>query len=85
VEINLDDELGLISEEAYCAFRGLSKESARNERTQGRAPPHVKLGNTIKYYRSGLRDLVKAKTVKPPSAPTLIDARLRGRRRQAAP
>lgn len=79
----IDEELGLISEEEYAAFRGWILQSVRNERSLGKGPPFVKLGNTIKYFREGVKKFVAANTVTPERQPTFTEQR-RARRRQRA-
>lgn len=80
----LDEELGLMSEEEYCAFRGLDLVSARNERYRGKSPDYVKMGNTVKYKRASVKEFAERRLVRPsakPKAPTLVDGmpRKRGR------
>ena len=76
---SLDAELGLISEAEYAAFVDKEIVTIRNERSAGKAPPYVKIGNTVKYYISGVKQMVAAKTVTPKNTPTLVNPG-RGRR-----
>lgn len=78
---NLDEQFGLMSEEAVATLRGMKIASLRNERSRGGGPPFVKLNrNVTKYPVAGVKAFIAANTVDPnATAPTLIHS---SRRRQ---
>jgi hypothetical protein len=77
-------DAGLITEGEYLAFTKISRRAAANQRSQGKAPPFVRIGRQIYYKRDGLLQWIKQKTVMPASAGTLIDGRKRARPEGAA-
>ena len=79
MSINLDQELGLISEAEYLKFRNISRQTARNERSARKGPAYTKSGRTVKYYISGVKQYIEARTVTPRSTPTMSNAGRRGR------
>jgi predicted DNA-binding transcriptional regulator AlpA len=80
----LVEELDLIPEPEFAAFMGKSLPSIRNDRSRGRTPPFIKLGNKIWFRRKDVLAFVTAKTVTPKTAPTLVQGRP-GQRTPAPP
>jgi hypothetical protein len=79
---DLAAELDLVTEQAVADLRRVKISALRNERCLGDGPPFVKFGNKVFYRRSDLLAWIKANTVKPTPAPTLISSR-RGARVQS--
>ncbi|HUN73368.1 MAG TPA: hypothetical protein VMU40_02520 [Steroidobacteraceae bacterium] len=73
----LDETLELISEAELAEFRNVKVDHLRNERSQGRGPPYVKVGNSVKYPLGALRKWLAEHTVRPGTAMTLSEGRQR--------
>jgi hypothetical protein len=76
---NLIDVFDLATQEEVAELRGVKLPHLRNERSLGKGPTYVKLGNKILYPRKELRKFIDRNTVTPKTATTLADSRKRGR------
>jgi hypothetical protein len=75
----LKTELGLIDESEVAAWRDVDIAALRNERAKGKGPPYIRIGRKVFYPLDKLRAYLKAATVTPKRAPTLLDGN--GKRR----
>jgi hypothetical protein len=76
----LADELGLISEDDYAAFRRITLPALRNERWKGKGPAYTKVGGRVFYYRASIRQHADARAVTPQPPPLLTERRKPPRR-----
>lgn len=76
----LDEQFGLIDEVDYAAFLKKTLPSLRNDRSAGKGPPYVKIGNKVWYRRADVLAFVSASLVQPRPAPTMINGRPARRR-----
>ena len=52
-------DLSLYTEEEYLAFRGITRQAARNERSRGKGPKFIRAGRKVYYSRDAVRNWVK--------------------------
>ncbi len=82
--VDLDNQLGLVSEHEVCALRNMKLGSLRNERARGKGPAFVKLGRSVKYPLAGLRAYVAANAIDPSKTAPTLAAPHAGRRPRVA-
>ncbi|MGP9489862.1 helix-turn-helix transcriptional regulator [Glutamicibacter sp. AOP38-B1-38] len=52
----------LLTVDEYCAWRGISKGTAANERYMGNGPKFIKAGKSVRYAESDLKNWIEENT-----------------------
>ena len=73
--IELKAKLAMFDEDDVLALRNLkSKQTLQNERSSGKGPPYVRIGNSIFYPIAKFKAYIAKNTVTPKRTATMIDA-----------
>jgi hypothetical protein len=73
--------LGVLEESEVAALLNLTLPSLRNRRARHEGPPFQKIGKKVFYPLDKLRAYLKAATVTPKRAPSLLDGNRKSKRR----
>lgn len=79
----LKERLGLLEETEVAALLAMTIPSLRNQRARNQGPPFTRLGRRVFYPIRDLQAFLAKSTVRPKSAPSLIDGKRRRERRAA--